>query len=248
MDLSHFQQIFQQAITQGKAIRGELDAQLISDGSKRLQIYRDNSKWGRINSLRDTYAVVNRLVGNAFFTSLAASYVKSVPSYSYDLGDDGADLADFIRGYGPGASLPYLSDVAALEWAWYICSLGADAVFLDEAVLGRQYKAEGEDIHLRLHQHSVLLHSSYPIHRIWGVNQQGYGGDDRVSLDEGGVNLLLWRPHLDVVLEPVSHEEWDLLQGFKAGLSLGEIAQGANGEKIVTLLPRFMNRGWLSAI
>jgi hypothetical protein len=69
-----------------------------------------------------------------------------------------------------------------------------------------------------------LLQSPYPVHRIWQVNQPEWQGDDAVSLNEGGVNLLIHRVatsdsasrgntavRYELVLQPLSDEQFRAL-------------------------------------
>jgi hypothetical protein len=46
-----------------------------------------------------------------------------------------------------------------------------------------------------------MLHSPYPILKIWQVNQPGWTGDDSVDLGEGGDSLRVHRRDDDAVCE-----------------------------------------------
>jgi hypothetical protein len=74
-------------------------------------------------------------------------------------------------------SLPYLADVATLEAAIERVARAAD----DAA--------------------AQVLHSRYPILRIWQVNQPGWSGDDSVSLDAGADHLRVHRVQGEVLIE-----------------------------------------------
>jgi hypothetical protein len=59
------------------------------------------------------------------------------------------------------------------------------------------------------------MHSDYPVHRIWQVNQEHYRGDDAVNLDEGEAWLLITRPRLEVVIETLDRAEWEFLHALR---------------------------------
>ncbi len=62
------------------------------------------------------YPVCCQLVGEIFFNATALSFINQCPCLSPDLGDYGKQFPDFIANFEPVKHLPYLSDVAHLEW------------------------------------------------------------------------------------------------------------------------------------
>ena len=94
-------------------------AALLADGvtADRLNIYRNTFVTGVTKALRLTYPAVHRLVGAEFFEGAAAIFIAQHPPQAAWLDEYGAEFADFVRDFEPAASLPYLADVARLEWA-----------------------------------------------------------------------------------------------------------------------------------
>jgi hypothetical protein len=83
----------------------------------RIAIYRRTVFANYRNALAATYPVVKRLVGAPFFNTAVDSYVHAHPSASGDLNVYGDAFGDFLAAYPHAANLPYLPDVARLEWA-----------------------------------------------------------------------------------------------------------------------------------
>jgi uncharacterized protein (UPF0276 family) len=83
----------------------------------RYALYRGNltAHWDK--ALSAAYPVIRLLVGEEFFTALARAYGRAHPSDSGDLNRFGAQFAAFLRGFPHVAELPYLPDMARLEWA-----------------------------------------------------------------------------------------------------------------------------------
>ncbi len=54
---------------------------------------------------------------NRSSTAPPMTYASTYPSRSGDLNDFGGEFGDFLAGWPPAAQLPYLPDVARLEWA-----------------------------------------------------------------------------------------------------------------------------------
>jgi hypothetical protein len=142
-------------------LQREFARELLAGGA-RLRVHRETTLGALAGALEATYPVCARLVGPEFFHAAARRFAREVPSRSPDLTDYGAELADWLAAFEPARALPYLPDVARLEWALH---------------------------RARYTGATALLESPFPIDRIWETNQPGFTGDDRVSLDEGGAEL-----------------------------------------------------------
>ena len=105
------------------------------DSVARLRIYNRNVIFGLSDILANAYPVVKKLVGDGFFQSMARLYLQSHPQSLGNRHMFGADLSGFIQNYQPAQSLPYLSDVAAFEWAYLQASIADDAPRLDFEML-----------------------------------------------------------------------------------------------------------------
>ena len=183
--------------------------------AQRLAVYRNNTFLGLAEALRDGYPVVNRLVGDGFFNGLARAYIAIHPPQSGCLLEYGDRFPDFVGEYPPAQGLPYLPDVAKLEWLWQVVFHEADANGLDLSVLAAVPAERHGELRLQLHPTARLMASDYPVLRIWEVNQEGVAWDGCISLQEGGCQLLIFRPSLDVEVHALEAGE----HAFLAALS-----------------------------
>lgn len=200
-------------------------------------------------ALEEIYPVCCRLVGVQFFTAMARQYIRRYPSQSPDLGDYGEQLPEFVAQFEPAASLPYLSDVARLEWHWHRIFNSADQPGLDLAALGQVPPDRWPELVLQLPDNSVLMTSLYPVHRIWQSNQTDASNPETIDLDEGDVHLFLWRDQYETRIDLPNAVEWQLLQAFASGDTFGEIcAQFEHSDEIdvTALLPIWVQRGWVT--
>jgi hypothetical protein len=185
---------------------------------RRLQIYRNNSYTGFTNTLRTTYPVVERLVGEGFFRYAAHHYITCYPSTAGDLHEFGALFPEFLQTFEAAAELVYLPDVARLEWAYEKVYYAAGRALLNPQALAVVPPECYGELRFTLNSASQLLASDYPILRIWQVNQADYEGDQTVDLDTGGSKLLLLRNSaLDVEIQPLAEGEFALLQALAEG-------------------------------
>lgn len=184
-------------------------------GARRLQIYRNNTLLNLTASLKATYPVVCRLVGNQFFEYAATQYIAGYPSRSGDLEEFGDCFPVFLENFAAAAELVYLPNVARLEWAYHQIFHAARHSPLDLAALAQVPTEQQGDLHFQLHPAARLLESVFPILRIWQVNQEDYAGDAAVDLTMGGIKLLAFRrENLEIEFQPLDDGEFSLLSAL----------------------------------
>jgi hypothetical protein len=197
------------------------------DGERRLRIYRNNVSASLTEALRACYPVVERLVGEECFASMAARYIRSHPSTSGDLREFGGEFPEFLEDFPTTQALVYLPDVARLEWARQEIYHAPEAQAIDLVGLKHVPPDRYEDLRFRLHPASRLLVSPYPVLRIWQVNQPDYRGEGRVDLAEGGMHLLIIRRDLEIAMEPLGLGEYLLLSLLGEGHTLTHVCEQA---------------------
>ena len=84
---------------------------------KRFDVYRNNVVVSLIGALGDGYPAVRKTVGEKFFDAVASVYVRSHPPKTPLMIFYGDSFADFLDRFEPAQQIPYLADVARLEWA-----------------------------------------------------------------------------------------------------------------------------------
>lgn len=133
----------------------------IEVNQRRLAVYRANGIANACNALRAHYPVVEQVVGVEFFAALARAYWQAHPSASGDLGDYGAAFADFLAQFEPTHTLPYLPDLACVEWAVHGADTAADA----------PVKPIEREPALLWMPGTVVLVSDHPVADIWNAHQ-----------------------------------------------------------------------------
>ena len=216
----------------GRALRGGTAAGLpLRDhsiaGTRRLQVYRHNHVAALRESLRTVYSVTERLVGEEFFAAAAEAYVAANPSRSGNIQDYGGAFPAFLAGYAPAAGLPYLGDVAALEWRRLQTAQAAPHVPMDLAALAKV----PEDMlpELRFHHQPAAraLESRYPILSIWQFCQHP-DPDGVLDYTSGGERVLFWRTALDVAMRRLSAGEYVFLKSLCRGETFAEACRAAS--------------------
>lgn len=188
--------------------------------SPRARIYRNSVAETMRAALAAAYPVVARLVGEECFRSLATRYTRDYPSTSGNIQDFGANLSTFIEALPELSALPYLSDVARLEWLIQEACRAAEARPTDLATLSNLSPASYGELHFSLPPSARLLCSSYPVLRIWQNNHIRHELQETISLDEGGDLLLVIRRNAEIEVERLGLGEFTLLCQLEQGHSL----------------------------
>lgn len=184
-----------------------------------LQIYRNNIFESLTGALTAVYPVIERLVGTGFFRFAADNYIRLHPPRSGNLHDFGMHYADFLAGFAPAAGLPYLPDVARLEWAWHEAFHAADAAALDARRLADVAAEQQGDLRFTLHPSARLLDSPYPLLNIWQANQDD-AAEQIIDLTQGGAPLLVIRRGLRVEIDTLTPGEHALLRALAQDATL----------------------------
>lgn len=198
---------------------------IVSDvikSQQRLNIYRNNVNISLREALSAVYPVVNLLVGDEFFKSMAYKYIKLHPSLSGNLHDFGKHFSEFIKDFSPARELVYLPDIAKLEWAYHSIFHAANSPTFDIEKLQQVSTTDYGELFFKLSPACTLIDSQYPILRIWKTNKVLIDDPDSqppepISLDEGGDLILVLRKDLDIEFHQLSACEFSFLKALQQG-------------------------------
>ena len=183
--------------------------------SARLGIYRNAIAATRLRALEDTFPAVLALVGAPFFERLAVRYSDLNPSRSGDLCDYGARFPQFIEG-SPEAiePVPYLADIANLEWLRQEAALAADALPAPDPRWCLTAAVDPRRLRATLHPSLRSLRSAFPVFAIHRWCDTPAAPAPR--LDDGPECGLIWSADGEVAetaIHPASHAFVEALRG-----------------------------------
>jgi len=200
----------------------------------RMAIYRANT-------------FVCQLVGDRFFAAVAQAFVRAAPPASSCLADYGGGFPLFLAAFKPAEGLPYLPDMARLDWAVHRAFHARDATALDPARVAAVEPALHGGLRLIPHPACHLVTSRYPVDRIWRAHQ---GDGDLAAIDltpDAHCSLLVDRQKGGIRLLVLGEGEYALLEALFAGVPLGEALAAALARDAALDLPgtlaRHLQRG-----
>lgn len=184
---------------------------VFSDTS-RFSLYRRMVLAGIENALREVFTVCARLVGRDFFSGLCQAFFLNHPPKCADISGYGENFPDFLSAFKPSQSLVYLPDVARLEWACHILMLEGPVW---ETPLPNESGQQVDLSQLRLSQNGKLITSKFPIEQIWRQNTFSTGQEGCIDLNSGATRLWVFRKGFDLMFEPLSDLQWEILSAFE---------------------------------
>lgn len=224
--LAEGQQLFADALADD-GLTAQALAQFKSEHSEhRFALYRGNQSASWHKTLAAAYPVVLALVGEEFFGGLARAYGRAQPSDNPDLNHFGARFAAFLRDFPHVAELPYLPDLAALEWALHRAHYAPAAHGLSAAQLAAIAPDEIEQTSFRLHPAVQLLASSWAVAPLWLAHQPDSGVAFPAQM-QAPSHALVARPQWQPLLLPLDAAGHAALQVLAQGGTFGAALDAA---------------------
>jgi hypothetical protein len=208
--------------------QADLAREVIGDtiaAAARLRVYRHHVLSSLSSALAATFPTVNALVGEKFFAGLARAFLGTALPSQPVLAEYGADFPAFVAGYAPAAALPYLADVARLDWALNAAFHASPQDGLTAADLAEVPAERLPSSRLRLSAGTALIVSAYPLDRIWAASQPDAPATT-VDLN-GEARLLVLRQADDAAFVSLSVGEAAFAGALAEGATLEEAAGAA---------------------
>lgn len=217
-----------------------------ADLARRFDVHRNNVVASLVEALADSFPVVLALVGEDFFRAAAAVFVRSHPPRTPVLQAWGDAFPGFLAGFAPAAALPWLPDVAQLEWARVEACHAADAPPLERP------PAAGDRTGALMpvpHPAMRLVRSRHAIVTLWAAHQQDVLPQ---RLQTGPAeNALVVRPAQEVLVLRCDDGTAAFLAGAQQGHTLADCAAAGlshAGFELADCLALLLAHGALAAL
>jgi Putative DNA-binding domain len=194
-----------------------------ADRDRRLNIYRNNVRASLIDALAATFPVVQALVGDDFFRAMAGVHAQASPPRSRVLATYGGDFPSFLGDFAPVANLPYLPDVARLEWLRVQSHHAADATALGAGHFQDLLADPDTLLALRIDLHPACrwVTSAFAAFSIWQAHQHEAPHLSAIDLAEPQ-EMVICRPAHEVRVLPLPTGAAAWLDALSRGETLAE--------------------------
>lgn len=129
-----------------------------------LQIYRNNFVLSLTEALENTFPVLRAMVGDDFFAQLAKAFIRQIPLEKAAIADFGDQLPGFMSELEQLSEMPYLIDLAHLEWlySWRINRMPQADSFPYDA-LAELNETDYEHLNFTLNPDLTLFQSEWAV-------------------------------------------------------------------------------------
>lgn len=213
------------------------------DVEDRLAVYSDAYFSRIVEALEIDFEATCKVLGKETFFELVKDYLKEFPSTSTNIDEIGSKLPDFIRKLDPGITIPYLSELAQVEWALIEAFYADDLPLFDPNSLRKVPHASWDKVKLIMDTSVKLIETKWPVHIIWEARKSSIVPEIRQS---PGL-YLIYRNGYSVELREKSETEFKALKLAQDGQNIGTICEGLKkemtSEELMMIFKSWMQSG-----
>jgi hypothetical protein len=208
--------------THASSAMQHLHALLEPQAARGLAAYQANGHALAGRSLLGAYPVIAQLLGVDNFQALARDLWHHHPPVCGDLARWGGALPAFLANNEQLAELPYLADVARVEWALHQAAGAADAL-ADLHSFARLSHEDPVALTLVLAPGTALINSGWPVVSLVSAhteNQPSLAEAGQRVRDRVGETAVVWRQGLRPCVAACPAHTHGVLQALLAGATL----------------------------
>ncbi|WP_051213700.1 DNA-binding domain-containing protein [Maritalea myrionectae] len=189
-----------------------------SAAPKRFGVYRNNVMVSLIDNLASTFPACQRLVGEEFFRALAREYAFNFPPSSPLMIYYGDQFAQFLGSFKPAQQVPFLADIADIEYKLIKSYHAADGPAFDPQSIANVPQKDLDRAKIKFHPSFFWSASRFPAHTI---HSRAKAGEtlEKVDFEQAQITLIC-RPEWDVKTAPIDPQHKAGLTALVAGFSL----------------------------
>jgi hypothetical protein len=222
-----------------------------ADAGARLAVHTAGYPARVTESLREAFPATALILGDGSFASLGERYAAQLPAELRNLNDAGAALSAFLRSDPLGDRLPFLPDLARLEWAVVECFHSELTEPFDASVCAGWGMDDWAEARVEFQPGMALVRSAWPIRELREARHRERSAID-VDLTDRPDRVLVSRRGFEVAVETVEAIEALAIERLLAGDRLGEVtahlaAAGAEVDAVAHLFGRWASLGLVAA-
>jgi hypothetical protein len=214
------------------------------DRRRRLAVYTDGYPARMHEALREAFPALAHIVGARTFAEFVDRYCAAVDIPATNLNSIGEMLPEFLCNDIAAHELPFLPDLARLEWLVQQAFHATHAVPIDPAAMHPPAGRGWEDVCLDFQPGLGVVRSAWPVLDLWQARDTPRGEID-INLTGRPQNVVVWRDGFEVRCDAVSDAEATVLHSLRNGMTLGQAIARIESEIVDPASVAGWFAGWL---
>ncbi|HEY4162173.1 MAG TPA: DNA-binding domain-containing protein [Dongiaceae bacterium] len=214
--------------------------------ARRIAVYRNHHRISLATALAANFPTATRVIGAEPFQALATRFSTKCSPRDPRMENYGEEFPAFLDGEKRLSALPYIADVGRLDWALNRAERAEDAPIFGPQHLEVFLEAGLGELKLKAHPSASLLSSPYPLLRIRELANAPDDSTDGVTLDEGGVELAIWRRDAGISIVELDHATFLFLKSLAGGRTLGEAIGNLEADVLPTVFTEYVITGFFA--
>lgn len=221
------------------------------DVERRLALYGEGYVARVREALLETFPALAHLAGDAAFTALTRRYCDAgAVGRSYNLGDAGDALPEFLAADPLSRQLPFAADLARLEWQIARAFHAEWLAPFDPSTASSWSPDTWQRARLHFQPSLAVVRSDWPIEILWRLRDVPICEID-VEVTGRPQSVLVFRSRLEVCVETIDDTQATALDLLMNGDRLGDVAErlaeiGHAGEAAFSWIARFQPHGLIA--
>lgn len=217
------------------------------DVGTRLGVYAGGYPARIREALLESFPAVAKILGDGSLASLLERYRPQIPTGWRNLNSVGQTLPSFLISDPLSEELPFLPDLARLEWSVFECFHARLGPPIDLAITANWDLDGWASACIGFQPGVALVQSRWPIHSLREARER-----DRSEIDVDLVghpqSVWLYRQGFEVVTELLDEADAGAAHGLLRGEPLGDVmdqmkSAGVDAESVLALFSRFASLG-----
>lgn len=254
MNLDTVQRTLVEAVTgtgkPDRAIPGTVRAGRSIPGETRLAVYRTNVKGAHLQALDQAFPVTREVLGPRYWRQLLESDLPLFGSRSPDLNRYGEFIPSLVdktqRSRPELRELPYLGELAKLEWSVHRARIAGDDPGFDWAGFAALRDEAQAKTRLMMSNAFTVLRLAYPVDHIWRSHTVTGTGEDQCA--ESITCCVHRQARFDIGVTRLDREESALLEVLP-NITIGQLYDGTtvtgSVDDIAQRIFDWIQRGWI---
>lgn len=222
-ELLEYQKAFYKAVFTNDPKIVENSIGHVEDLEERFKIYSNNIFSSLKNVIKDDFPISRKILGEQKFNQASFEFVRNFPPTGGCLLTYGKEFPAFLDVFSP--ALPYLKDIAQIEWAKKEIYYKSDSCPLDPVAIHSIPAEEYIALTFEFPPATFFLKSAFSLKEFWEDNEKG--NEDIKNEKPIPSYSLTIRPRYKIQHYWLSGEEFSFLMALYEKKTLGEAYENA---------------------